>query len=185
MIEDIKKDAAQRMSKAIDVLNAEFAKVRTGRASSALLDHVRVDYYGAEMPVSQAATVVVEDSRTISITPWEKNMVGAIEKAIMKSDLGLTPNTAGTVIRIVMPPLTEERRRDLVKVIKTEAEQAKVAVRNVRRDANQSIKDLVKEKMIGTDEEKRGEVEIQKITDQWVAKIDELVVAKEKEMLSL
>ncbi len=185
MIEDIKKDAAQRMSKAIDVLNAEFAKVRTGRASSALLDHVRVDYYGAEMPISQAATVVVEDSRTISITPWEKNMVGAIEKAIMKSDLGLTPNTAGTVIRIVMPPLTEERRRDLVKVIKTEAEQAKVAVRNVRRDANQSIKDLVKEKMIGTDEEKRGEVEIQKITDQWVAKIDELVVAKEKEMLSL
>lgn len=185
MLDDIKKDADQRMGKAIEVLKTELSKLRTGRASAALLDHVRVDYYGSEVPLSQAANVVVEDSRTISITPWEKPMVSVIEKAIMMSDLGLTPNTAGTVIRIVMPPLTEERRRDLVKVVRGEAEQAKVAVRNVRRDANQSIKELVKEKMIGSDDEKRGEVDIQKITDQWVAKVDELIAAKEKEMLSL
>lgn len=185
MLDDIRKDATQRMSKAVDVLKAEFARLRTGRASAALLDHVRVDFYGSEVPISQSANVVVEDSRTISITPWDKNMVGAIEKAILKSDLGLTPNTAGSVIRIVMPPLTEERRRDLVKVVKQEAEHAKVAIRNIRRDANQSIKELVKEKRISGDDEKRGETEVQKITDQWIARVDELVAAKEKDMLSL
>lgn len=185
MINDIKKDAADRMQKCVDVLKSGLVKLRTGRANAALLDHVTVEYYGSEVPLSQAANVVVEDARTISITAWDRNMVGPIEKAIMKSDLGLTPNTAGTIIRIIMPPLTEERRRDLTKVVRSEAEQAKVAVRNVRRDANQDIKDLAKEKLISTDDEKRGEGEIQKLTDQFVAKIDEVSAAKEKELMSL
>ncbi len=144
-----------------------------------------MEFYGSDVPLSQCANVVVEDARTISITPWDKNMVGPIEKAIMKSDLGLNPNTAGTIIRIVMPPLTEERRRDLAKVVKGEAEQGRVAVRNVRRDANQEIKELAKEKMISTDEEKRAEADIQKLTDQFVAKIDEAAAAKEKDLLSM
>lgn len=185
MINDVKKEAAERMQKCIDVLRTGLAKIRTGRASAGLLDHVTVDYYGSEVPLSQAANVVVEDARTISITPWEKNMVNVIEKAIMKSDLGLNPNTAGTIIRIIMPPLTEERRRDLAKVVRGEAEGARVAIRNVRRDANQDIKELAKEKMIGEDDEKRGEVEIQKLTDQFIAKVDETTVAKEKELMSL
>lgn len=185
MIDDIKKDASERMQKAVDTLRTQLAKLRTGRANAALLDHVNVDYYGSEVPLSQSANVVVEDSRTISITPWDKGMVPVIEKAIMKSDLGLTPNTAGTVIRIVMPPLTEERRRDLVKVVKAEAEQAKVAVRNVRRNANQDVKDLAKEKLISTDDEKRAETDIQKLTDQFIARIDEISAAKEKELMSM
>ncbi|WP_420468627.1 ribosome recycling factor [Panacagrimonas sp.] len=185
MINDIKKDAGERMQKCIDVLKSGLAKIRTGRASAGLLDHVTVDYYGSEVPLSQAANVVVEDARTISITAWDKNMTAVIEKAIMKSDLGLTPNTAGTIIRIIMPPLTEERRRDLTKVVRSEAEQAKVAIRNVRRDANQDIKELAKEKLIGGDEEKRGEADIQKLTDQFVGKIDEMSAAKEKELMSL
>lgn len=185
MIEEIKKDASHRMDRAIQVLEAEYAKLRTGRATSSLLDHVRVEYYGAELPVSQAANVTVEDARTICITAWEKSMVPVIEKAIMNSDLGLTPNTAGTVIRIILPPLTEERRKDLAKVVRHEAENARVAVRNVRRDANQSLKDLVKEKEISDDEEKRGEAEVQKITDQHVARIEEIMAAKEKEILSV
>jgi ribosome recycling factor len=185
MIDDIKKDASARMQKALDVLKTAFSRLRTGRASAALLDHIRVDYYGSEVPLSQTASVVVEDARTISITPWEKNLVQAVEKAILASDLGLTPTTAGAVIRINMPPLTEERRRDLIKVVRQEAEAARVAIRSVRRDANQDIKELVKEKLISTDDEKRAEVEIQKLTDQFVAKVEESVAAKEKEMLAI
>ena len=185
MINDIKKDASDRMQKSIEALRVGLAKLRTGRANAALLDHITVEYYGSEVPLSQAANVVVEDARTISITPWDKNMVQIIEKAIIKSDLGLNPNTAGTIIRIIMPPLTEERRRDLGKVVRSEAEQARIAVRNVRRDANNDIKELAKEKMIGEDEEKRGEAEIQKLTDQHVAKIDEMSANKEKELMQI
>jgi ribosome recycling factor len=185
MLNDIKNDAGKRMQKCVDTLKAELMKLRTGRANAALLDHVRVDYYGSEVPISQAASVTVEDARTISITAWDKAMIGAIEKAILTSDLGLTPNTAGTVIRIVMPPLTEERRRELTKVVRHEAENARVAVRNVRRDANHAIKELEKKKEISADEVKRGETEIQKLTDQFVAKVDEAAAAKEKELLSI
>ena len=185
MINDIKKESGERMQKCIDALKSALTKIRTGRASTGLLDHLTVDYYGSEVPLSQAANVVVEDARTISITPWEKNMVGVIEKAIMKSDLGLNPNTAGSIIRIIMPPLTEERRRDLAKVVRGEAEGARVAIRAVRRDANQDIKELAKEKLISTDEEKRGETEVQKLTDQFVAKVDEITAAKEKELMQL
>lgn len=184
-LNSIKKDAQTRMQKCVDVLKTELMKLRTGRANAALLDHVKVDYYGSEVPISQAASVVVEDARTISITPWDKSVTGAIEKAILTSDLGLTPNTAGTVIRIVLPPLTEERRRDLTKVVKSEAENARVAVRNVRRDAMTAAKELVKKKLISTDDEKRAEAEIQKLTDQFVAKADEAAAAKEKELLAM
>ena len=185
MIEDIKKDASQRMQKCVDVLRQGFTKLRTGRANTALLEHVKVDYYGNETPLTQVASVVVEDARTISITPWEKNMVQTVEKAILASDLGLTPNTAGSTIRINLPPLTEERRRDLIKVVKAETEQARVAIRNVRRDANQDIKELAKEKIITGDEEKKAEGEIQKLTDQFVAKADEVMTGKEKELLAV
>ena len=185
MINDIKKEAGDRMQKCIDSLKAALAKLRTGRAHAGLLDHLTVDYYGSEVPLSQCANVVVEDARTISITAWEKNMISVIEKAIMKSDLGLNPSTAGTIIRIIMPPLTEERRRDMAKVVRGEAEGGRVAIRAVRRDANQDIKELAKEKLISTDDEKRGETEIQKLTDQFVAKVDELAAAKEKELMSL
>lgn len=185
MIANIKADATTRMQKSVDTLKNALLKLRTGRANAALLDHVRVDYYGSEVPLSQVASVVVEDARTITITPWEKPMTPVIEKAILASDLGITPNTAGQTIRINMPPLTEERRRDLAKVVKVEAEQAKVAIRNVRRDANQAIKDLAKAKTLSTDEEKRAEAEIQKLTDQFVAKTDEVAVAKEKELMAM
>ena len=178
MTTEIKNDATKRMQKCVDTLKTELAKLRTGRANAAMLDHVRVDYYGSDVPISQVASVVVEDARTITITPWEKPMVGAIEKAIMTSDLGLNPNTAGQTIRINMPPLTEERRRDLAKVVKTEAEGAKVAIRNVRRDANQAIKDQEKAKKITADDVKRGEAEIQKLTDETAA-------TKEKELMSM
>ena len=185
MIDDIKKDAAARMLKCVDVLKQALTKLRTGRASTGLLEHVRVDYYGNDTPLNQVASVVVEDARTLLISPWEKNMVGAVEKAIMAANLGLTPNTAGTSIRINLPPLTEERRRDLIKVVKSETETARVAIRNVRRDANQDIKELGKEKMITGDEEKEAEAAIQKLTDQYVAKAEEVMVAKEKELLAV
>jgi ribosome recycling factor len=183
MIEDIKKDVATRMQKTVDALRHSLVKLRTGRASAGLIEHVRVDYYGNETPLTQVASVVVEDARTISISPWEKNMVGAIEKALLASDLGITPNTAGSTIRLNMPPLTEERRRDLVKVVKAETENARVAIRGARRDANQDVKDLAKEKLITTDEEKKAEADIQKLTDLYVAKADEVAAAKEKELL--
>jgi ribosome recycling factor len=185
MIDDIKKDASARMQKCVDVLKAALTKLRTGRASTALLEHVKVDYYGNDTPLNQVASVVVEDARTLLISPWEKNMVGAVEKAIMAANLGLTPNTAGTSIRINLPPLTEERRRDLIKVVKSETESARVAIRNVRRDANQDIKELGKEKLITTDEEKDAEGAIQKLTDQFVAKADEVMAAKEKELMAV
>ena len=185
MIEEIKKDADTRIGKSVEVLKLEFSKVRTGRANAALLDHVSVDYYGSDVPISQAANVAVEDARTLVITPWEPPMVAKIEKAIMNSDLGLNPTTAGAVIRINLPPLTEERRRDLVKVVKNETENARIAIRNIRRDAIQQVKELVKEKMISDDEEKRAEQDIQKLTDKHVAAADAAMDEKEKEMLSI
>jgi ribosome recycling factor len=185
MLEDLKKKAAQRMDKSVETLKQSYTKLRTGRASAGLVEHLKVDYYGSDVPVSNTASVVVEDARTITITPWEKNMVGPIEKAIMASDLGITPNTAGTVIRLVMPAMTEERRRDVVKVVKSEAEQAKIAIRNVRRDAMQEVKDALKKKLISDDVEKRAEQEIQKLTDQHIASVDAVAAAKEKETMSL
>ena len=185
MIEDVKKDAKQRMGKSLDSLRQEFTKIRTGRAHSSLLDHVTVEYYGAEVPLNQAANVTTEDARTLSITPWDKNMVQPIEKAIMSSGLGLNPSTAGMVIRVVLPPLTEERRRELVKVVRNEAEGARVAVRNIRRDANQELKNLVKDKSISEDDERRGEQDIQKLTDYYIQEIDNALAAKEQEMMAV
>jgi ribosome recycling factor len=185
MIDDVKKDAAERMSKSVEALGHELAKIRTGRAHPSLLDHVMVSYYGSEMPIRQVANVTAEDARTLAVTPWEKGMVQAVEKAIMQSDLGLNPNTAGTVIRVPMPALTEERRRDLIKVARHEAEQARVAVRNIRRDANSELKELVKEKMISEDDERRGQEIVQKLTDQYVKEVDQALAGKEEDLLSL
>ncbi len=183
MLQDIKKDARIRMHKSIESLQRELAKIRTGRAHPSLLEHVHVDYYGTEVPVGQAANVTVEDARTLMVSAWDKNMVSVIEKAILTSDLGLNPTTAGTVIRIPLPPLTEERRRELGKVVHNEGENAKIAIRNIRRDANHHIKELLKEKEISEDEDRRAEQEIQQITDQFVGKVDEVVATKEKELL--
>ena len=185
MINDIKKDVALRMSKSVEALGHELAKIRTGRAHPALLDHVMVSYYGSEMPIRQVANVIAEDARTLAVTPWEKGMVQAVEKAIMQSDLGLNPNTAGTVIRVPMPALTEERRRDLIKVARHEAEQARVAMRNIRRDANAELKDMVKEKMISEDDERRGAEAVQKLTDQYVKDVDLALAAKEEDLMSI
>ncbi len=185
MINDIKKDVALRMSKSVEALGHELAKIRTGRAHPSLLDHVMVSYYGSEMPIRQVANVIAEDARTLAVTPWEKGMVQAVEKAIMQCDLGLNPNTAGTVIRVPMPALTEERRRDLIKVARHEAEQARVAMRNIRRDANAELKDLVKEKMISEDDERRGAEAVQKLTDQYVKDVDLALAAKEEDLMSI
>ncbi len=185
MIDDIKSDAASRMGKSVESLGHELAKVRTGRAHPSLLDHIRVSYYGSDVPISQVANINVEDARTLMVTPWEKNMVAPVEKAIMTSDLGLNPMTAGTVIRVPMPPLTEERRRDLIKVVRHEAEGAKVAIRNIRRDANHNLKELVKEKMISEDDERRGQEIIQKLTDQHIKEVDEALEVKEKELMEI
>ena len=185
MIEDIRKDALERMNKSIESFKTELTKIRTGRAHPSLLDHVTVEYYGAEVPLSQAANISVEDARTLAITAWDNSMVKAIEKAIMTSDLGLNPSTAGNVLRVPMPPLTEERRRDLVKVVRELAENARVAVRNIRRDANSDLKELRKEKEISEDEERRGQEQSQKITDESVARIDELLKEKEQELMEV
>ena len=185
MIEEIAKDADQRMQKSVESLNQDLQKIRTGRAQTSLLDQVTVSYYGTEVPLNQAASVAVGDSRTLLVTPFEKSMIQTVEKAILESNLGLTPNTAGTTIRIPLPPLTEERRRDLVKVVRAEGEQAKVAVRNVRRDANNDFKQLLKEKEITEDEQKQGEDRIQQLTDKHVAAIDDLLAAKEDELMSV
>lgn len=185
MIDDIKKDAADRMGKSVDALGHELSKVRTGRAHPSLLDHITVSYYGSDVPLNQVANVNVEDARTLTITPWEKNMVSAVEKAIMTSDLGLNPNTAGTVIRVPMPPLTEERRKDLIRVVRGEAENARVAIRNIRRDANQDLKNLVKEKLISEDDERRGQEIIQKLTDQHVKEVDDALATKEEDLMSI
>lgn len=185
MLEDIKTDARVRMRKSIEALRKELAKIRTGRAHPSLLEHIHVDYYGSEVPIGQAANVTVEDARTLAVTAWDKTMVKVIEKAIMTSDLGLNPNTAGNVMRIPLPPLTEERRRELGKVVHHEGENAKIAVRNIRRDANHHCKDLLKEKEISEDDEHRTETEIQEITDSFVEEIDRIVAEKEKELLEI
>lgn len=185
MIDDIKKDAKTRMQKSIESLRQEFSKLRTGRAHTSLLDHITVSYYGSDVPLHQVANVGIEDSRTLTITPWERSMVQPIEKAIMTSDLGLNPATAGTVIRVPLPPLTEERRKDMVRVVRHEAEGAKVAIRSIRRDANQHIKELLKDKGISEDEDHRAEEEIQKLTDTYVAQVDELLAVKEEDLMSV
>lgn len=185
MIEDIKKDAAQRMRKSIEALQQELSRVRTGRANASLLDQVMVDYYGSQVPINRVANVTAEDSRTLTVTPWERNMVAAVEKAILNSDLGLNPATAGIVIRVPLPALTEERRRDLVKVVRHEAENARVAVRNIRRDANNDLKELAKEKEISSDEERRGQDDIQKLTDKYVDEVDRVLERKEQELMEV
>ena len=183
MLAEIKKDARTRMSKSLEALRHELAKIRTGRAHPSLLEHIHVDYYGSQVPISQAANVAVDDARTLAVTPWDKNMVQVIEKAIMTSDLGLNPMTAGSVIRIPLPPLTKERRLELGKVVHHEGENAKIAIRNIRRDANHTIKELLKEKEISEDDERRAVLEIQQITDESVTKADAVVAEKEKELL--
>ena len=185
MLDEIKKDASERMSKSVASLKQEFTKIRTGRAHTSLLDHITVEYYGSPVPLNQVSNVGVEDSRTLTITPWEKDMVAPIEKAIMKSDLGLNPATAGTVIRVPLPPLTEERRKDMIRIVRNEAEGGRIAIRNIRRDAISDIKDLMKEKMIGEDEERRAEEEIQDITDKYVAQVDSALAEKESELMEV
>lgn len=185
MLTEIQNDARVRMSKSLESLRHELAKIRTGRAHPSLLEHVHVDYYGSEVPIGQAASVTVEDARTLSVTPWDKTMVQPIEKAILKSDLGLNPTTAGQVIRIPLPPLTEERRRELGKVVHHEGENAKIAIRNIRRDANHHIKELLREKEISEDAERKAESTIQDVTNIAVSKVDEIVAEKEKEILEI
>jgi len=185
MLEDIKKDAADRMAKCVAALRNELKKLRTGRASTSLLEHVRVDYYGSEVPLTQVANVAVEDSRTLTVVPWEKQMVPVIEKAIMKSDLGLNPATAGSVIRVPLPALTEERRRDLTKVVRHEGEGARVAIRNVRRDVMHELKEMLKEKLVSEDVDRKAQEEVQKLTDKYVAEVDHVVAEKEKELLQV
>ena len=185
MLDDLKKDAATRMSKCVQTFQGDLKKLRTGRAHPSLIEHLKVDYYGSEVPLQQVASIAVEDGRTLVISPWEKGVVQAIEKAIFKSDLGLTPMTAGTVVRIPMPPLTEERRREITKVLRHDAENARVAVRNVRRDVMNDIKDKLKKKLVSQDDERRGETDVQKLTDKHVADIDALLAAKEKEIMQV
>jgi len=185
MIEEIKEDARTRMGKSIEAMRQALSKIRTGRAHASLLDHIRVDYYGSEVPLTQAANITVEDSRTLMISPWEKSMVQPIEKAIMKSNLGLNPNTAGTSIRIPMPPLTEERRKDMVRIVRSEAEASRVAIRNIRRDANSDLKDLLKEKEISEDDERHAQDEIQKLTNHFVDEADKLLAGKESELMEI
>ncbi|HEY9380798.1 MAG TPA: ribosome recycling factor [Burkholderiales bacterium] len=181
----IKKSTEQKMQKSIEALKVDLAKIRTGRASTGLLDHINVDYYGSMMPINQVANVTLVDARTIAVQPWEKKMVGVVEKAIRESDLGLNPATQGEVIRVPMPALTEERRRDLIKVVKQEGENAKVAVRNLRRDGNQQLKDELKAKTISEDDERRAQDEVQKLTDRHIAEIDKLLQQKEAELLQV
>jgi ribosome recycling factor len=185
MINDIKSDAETRMKKSVESLRQDLTRLRTGRASTALVDHLKVSYYGSDMPLTQVANVTVSDARSLTITPWEKTMVGPIEKAILASDLGLTPNTAGTTIRINLPALTEERRKELSKHVGQEGESAKVAIRNIRRDALHQVKELLKEKMISEDDERRAEDDIQKLTDAWVKEVDGVVKAKEEELMAI
>ena len=185
MISDVKKAADQKMEKSVDALKADLAKIRTGRAHTGLLDHIHVDYYGTSMPLGQVANVTLADPRTIGVQPWEKNMVAKVEKAIREADLGLNPATAGDLIRVPMPALTEERRRELTKVVKSEGETAKVAIRNLRRDANEALKKLVKDKEISEDDERRASDDVQKLTDKHVAEVDKLVQSKEAEIMTV
>ena len=185
MINDIISDSKKRMQKSIESLQQELAKLRTGRAHPSLLEHIQINYYGNSTPLKQVASVNVENARTLMVTPWEKDMVPEIEKAILKADLGLNPSTAGTVIRIPMPPLTEERRRSLTKVVREEAERARIAIRNIRRDANSDFKELLKEKEISEDEDHKAQASVQKVTDEFVAKVDEVSAAKEKDLMEI
>ena len=185
MIADVKKSAEQKMQKSVDTLKHDLAKVRTGRAHTGLLDHIHVDYYGSSMPLSQVANVTLADPRTIGVTPWEKKMIPAVEKAIRESDLGLNPATSGEMIRVPMPALTEERRKELIKVVHKEAEAAKIAVRNVRRDANEQLKKLLKDKQCSEDDERRAHDDLQKLTDRFVAEVDRLVQAKEADLMAI
>ncbi|RMH91131.1 ribosome recycling factor [Lysobacter pythonis] len=185
MIKDIHKDAQTRMQKSIEALRHDLAKVRTGRATTALVDHVKVNSYGSDMPLSQVASVTVSDARSLTITPWDKQMVAAVEKAIINSDLGLTPNTAGMTIRINIPPLTEERRKELTKVVHGEGENAKVAIRNIRRDANQKVKDLLKDKSVSEDDVRKSEDDVQKMTDKAIKDVDDVLKAKEQELMAV
>ncbi|MGH8559368.1 MAG: ribosome recycling factor [Methylococcales bacterium] len=185
MIDDIVKEAESRMHKSVEALKHAFSKVRTGRAHTSLLDHIVVPYYGNETPLKQVANIAVEDARTLTITPWEKQLVPAIEKAILSSGLGLNPSTAGTVIRLPLPPLTEERRKDLVRVVRHEAEQGRVAVRNIRRDANNELKEALKEKLISEDDEHQGIDRVQNSTDRFIKEVDRQLQEKEKDLLSV
>lgn len=185
MIEDVQQDARTRMGKSIESFKAELSKIRTGRAHPSLLNHITVDYYGSEVPLGQAANIAVEDARTLAVTVWDKSMVQLIEKAIMTSDLGLNPTTAGTTIRVPMPPLTEERRKELVKVVRELAEAARVAVRNIRRDGNNDLKTLAKDKDISEDDEHRGQELIQQVTNQATDEIESLLQTKEKELMEI
>jgi ribosome recycling factor len=185
MISDVKKTADQKMHKSIETLRADLAKIRTGRAHTGLLDHIHVDYYGTSMPLPQVANVTLADPRTIGVQPWEKKMIPVVEKAIRDSDLGLNPATSGDMIRVPMPALTEERRRDLIKVVHKEAEGARIAVRNVRRDANEQLKKLLKDKQCSEDEERRAHDELQKLTDRFVAEIDQLMQVKETDLMAI
>ena len=185
MLEDIKKDATQRMAKCVQSFRNDLKKVRTGRAHPSLVEHLRVEYYGNDVPLNQVSNISVEDARTLVVSPWEKGMVQVIEKAIMKSDLGLTPATAGQVIRIPLPPLTEERRREMTKLVRHEAENARVSVRNVRRDVMNELKEMLKEKLLSQDDEKRAHEEIQKLTDKHEAEIDQVLAEKEKELMQV
>ncbi len=184
-IADVRKNTDQRMHKSIDTLKNDLAKVRTGRAHVGMLDHIQVDYYGNPTQLTQVANVTLVDARTIGVQPWEKKMIGAVEKAIREADLGLNPATQGDMIRVPTPPLTEERRKEMVKLVKSEAEDAKIAIRNIRRDANEGLKKLLKDKAVSEDDERRAQEEIQKLTDKFVAEVDKLVVDKEKEVLTV
>jgi len=185
MISDLKKSAEQKMQKSLEALKADLAKVRTGRAHTGILDHVMVDYYGSPTAINQIANITLVDSRTIGVAPWEKKMVGAVERAIRDSDLGLNPASQGDLIRVPMPALTEERRKELIKVVKHEGEGAKVAIRNIRRDANAHLKDLLKDKAISEDDDRRAQEDIQKITDRYVADVDKMLQVKETELMAI
>jgi ribosome recycling factor len=185
MIADIKKNVEQKMAKSLDALKADLGKIRTGRAHTGILDHVMVDYYGSPTAVNQVANVTLTDARTIGVQPYEKNMIGPIEKAIRDCDLGLNPATNGDLIRVPMPMLTEERRRDLIKVVKSEGEDAKIAVRNIRRDANEQLKKLLKDKEVGEDDERRAQDDVQKLTDRFVAEIDKALQSKETDLMAV
>jgi len=185
MVEDIKKDAQARMLKTVDALRTELTRVRTGRAHTSLLDHITVNYYGSNVPLSQVASVAVADARMLTVTPWEKPLIAVIEKAIMTSNLGLNPVTSGTVIRVPLPPLTEERRRDMVKIVRQEAESGRIAIRNIRRDANNDFKTLLKDKDISEDDERKAQDAIQKLTDQYVAEVDKVLAAKEADLMEI
>jgi ribosome recycling factor len=185
MINDVKKSTEQKMTKSVETLKTDLGKVRTGRAHTGLLDHIHVDYYGAMVPLSQVANVTLADARTIAVQPWEKKMIQVVEKAIRDSDLGLNPATHGDIVRVPMPSLTEERRRDLIKVVRHDAESARVAIRNVRRDANEQLKKLLKDHAVSEDDERHAQAEVQKLTDRFIAEVDKHLATKEAELLAV